>query len=78
LLQQVSVGLIVGGGLAMVLAVVLLSMPAASYIVDSVRVLDPLAYGMSVFCIVTACLLAAWLPAQRAARIDPIATLRHD
>ena len=43
-----------------------------------VNVLDPLAYGASLAAIVTACLAAALIPARRAARIDPMATLRAD
>jgi ABC-type antimicrobial peptide transport system permease subunit len=37
-----------------------------------------MAYAASVLCIIAACLLAASIPALRAARIDPIATLRED
>ena len=43
-----------------------------------VRVFDPIAYGGSAMLIVAACLVASSLPAWRAARIDPSATLRQD
>jgi ABC-type antimicrobial peptide transport system permease subunit len=43
-----------------------------------IDVLDPVAYGASLLVIITACVLAAAVPALRAARIDPIATLRKD
>jgi ABC-type lipoprotein release transport system permease subunit len=36
------------------------------------------AYAASLLVIVTACILAASVPAVRAARLDPIATLRQD
>jgi ABC-type antimicrobial peptide transport system permease subunit len=45
---------------------------------ETVRVLDPIAYGGSLLLIVTACALAASVPALRAAGIDPIATLREE
>jgi ABC-type lipoprotein release transport system permease subunit len=58
--------------------VVLVAVPAASGIVAIVHVLDPVAYLASALCIVPACATAALVPAVRAARIDPIATLRLD
>jgi hypothetical protein len=42
------------------------------------HVFDPVAYAGSLLVIVTACVLAASVPALRAARIDPVATLRKD
>ena len=45
---------------------------------DIVHVLDPVAYAASLLVIVTSCLLAVSVPALRAARIDPIATVRRD
>jgi ABC-type antimicrobial peptide transport system permease subunit len=77
LLRQVGLGLLAGSGLAVALVIVLLSTPAATYL-TGVRVFDPVAYVASVLCILGACMLAGWVPAQRAARIDPIATLRQD
>jgi ABC-type antimicrobial peptide transport system permease subunit len=41
-------------------------------------VLDPVAYAASLLVIVTSCALAVSVPAFRATRIDPIATLRKD
>lgn len=76
--RPVGFGLLAGGGLAAGLAVVLLSTPAASEIGDTVRVLDPLAYAVSLLVIVGACGLAGLVPTLRAARVDPFATLRND
>jgi ABC-type antimicrobial peptide transport system permease subunit len=76
--RPVGIGLLAGGGLAAGLAIVLLSTPAASEIGNTVHVLDPVAYAASLLVIVTACVLAASVPALRAARLDPIATLRQD
>jgi predicted permease len=77
-LRPVVIGLVAGTGLAAALAILLLTMPDASEIGDWVRVFDPAAYGASVLTIVTSCGLAVSIPALRAARIDPIATLRKD
>ena len=76
--RVVVVGLVAGTSLAWVLATLLMSTPAAARIGSIVHVLDPLAYGASVLGIAAACMLAASVPAVRAARIDPIATLRQD
>jgi len=77
-LRPVGFGLLAGGGLAAGLATVLMSTPAASEIGKIVRVFDPMAYAASLVVIVTACVLAASVPALRAARVDPIATLKND
>jgi len=43
-----------------------------------VHVTDPVAYAASLLLIVAACPLAAWVPASRAARLDPMRTLRQE
>ena len=53
-------------------------MPVASLIRDIVHVFDPVAYAASLLVIITSCVLAASGPAFRAARLNPIATLRMD
>jgi ABC-type lipoprotein release transport system permease subunit len=77
-IRPVVLGLMAGGGLTGALAIVLMSTPAASQIAGMVQVFDPVAYAASVLCIVTACVLAASIPALRAARIDPMTTLRQE
>ena len=76
--RPVGFGLIAGSGLAAGLATVLMSTPVASEIRGIVHVFDPVAYAGSLACIVTACVLAASMPALRAARIDPMRTLRQE
>ena len=76
--RPIAIGVLVGGGLAAATAIVLLSTPAAEMIGTLVRPFDPLAYAVSLGIIVTTCLVAALLPARRAARINPIAALRAD
>ena len=76
--RPVALGVAAGGGLAVAVAIVLMTTPIAAEIGDTVDVLDPLAYAVSVLVIVMSCVLAVSVPALRAARIDPIATLRKD
>ena len=52
--------------------------PAAATVGEIVHVLDPLAYAVSLLIIIAACLVAAAIPASRAARLDPANTLRQD
>jgi predicted permease len=77
-IRPVSIGLAVGSALALGLAIVLMATPAADQIGGIVRVFDPLAYGASLLCIGLACALAALIPTLRAARVDPMTTLRQD
>jgi len=77
-LRPVGIGLAAGASLAAAAAIALMTTPAASAIADIVRVFDPVAYALSGLVVVTACALAAWVPAMRACRLDPVATLRQD
>jgi predicted lysophospholipase L1 biosynthesis ABC-type transport system permease subunit len=74
----VMAGLVAGAGLAAALATVVLATPAGALISKIVYVTDPVAYLASVGVIVAACLLAAWIPAARAAKVDPMRTLRQE
>jgi putative ABC transport system permease protein len=76
--RPVSIGLVTGGGLALAVALMLMATPAAAEIPGVVDVFDPVAYAASLVVIITSCALAVSVPALRAARIDPIATLRKD
>jgi predicted permease len=76
--RPVGFGLLTGAGLAAALGILLMATPAAAWIGEIVHVFDPVAYAGSLVCIVAACALAAWIPALRAARIDPVASLRQD
>ena len=77
-IRPVGVGLLIGGGSAAGLAALLMATPAAAGIGEFVYVLDPLAYAVSVLIIVAACLVAASIPATRAAHLDPTWTLRQE
>jgi predicted permease len=76
--RPVGFGLLTGGGLAAALGIALMSTPLAAQIGEAVHLFDPVAYASSVFVIISACAVAALVPALRAARIDPIVTLRQD
>jgi hypothetical protein len=77
-LRPVGFGLAAGGSLAAAVAIVLTTASDAAEIAGWVRVFDPVPYGAGLLVIVTSCALAVSVPALRAARIDPIATLRKD
>ena len=76
--RPVGIGLVAGGGLAAALAIVLMATPMAAEIGNLVHLFDPVVYGASLLVIVSSSVVAASVPALRAARIDPIATLRKD
>jgi hypothetical protein len=77
-IRPVGAGLVIGAGSAAGLAALLLATPAAAAIGQIVPVLDPVAYAASLVVIVAACLVAAAIPATRAARLDPTRTLRQE
>ena len=77
-IRPVGVGLFIGGGSAAGLAALLLATPAAATIGEIVHVLDPVAYAVSLLIIIAACLVAASIPATRAARLDPTRALRQE
>jgi predicted permease len=76
--RPVIYGLLGGAGLAASLATFLIATPAGATISKIVHVTDPVAYAASLLVVVAACLLAVWIPATRAARVDPMRTLRQD
>jgi hypothetical protein len=76
--RPVTYGLIAGAGLAAALAAAVLATPMGAYMSQIVHVADPVAYMSSLAVIVAACLVAAWIPAARAAKIDPMRTLRQE
>jgi predicted permease len=76
--RPVLYGLLAGAGLAGTLATVLIATPVGAMISEIVHVTDPVAYAASLIVTVTACLVAAWIPAMRAARVDPMQTLRRE
>ena len=75
-IRPVGIGLALGASLA--LATGMLLATNLESIGSVVRLLDPIAYAASLFVVVIACVLAAWIPTVQAARIDPMKSLRHE
>lgn len=71
-------GLVAGAGLAASLATLVLSSEVGALISQIVHITDPIAYASSLLVIVAACMVAAWIPAARAAKVDPMKTLRQE
>jgi predicted permease len=71
-LRPVLAGAVIGLGLAV----------AASKLIETllfeVSAVDPLALGCALVALVVSAVCAAWLPARRASRLDPVAALRRD
>jgi ABC-type antimicrobial peptide transport system permease subunit len=76
--RPVVAGLVAGAGLAAALATAVLASPVGALISKIVHVTDPVAYFASLGVIVAACLFAAWIPASRAAKVDPMRALRQE
>jgi ABC-type antimicrobial peptide transport system permease subunit len=76
--RPVLFGLLAGAGLAASLARLVLATEIGAMIATIVHVTDPVAYLSSLLVIVIACLFAAWIPASRAAHVDPMNTLRQE
>jgi predicted permease len=76
--RPVIYGLIAGAGSAAAVAAAVLATPVGAYLSQMVHVTDPVAYASSLLVIVAACLVAAAIPAARAAKLDPMRTLRQD
>jgi predicted permease len=78
-LRLVALGITVGVFLAWTVSAILASrLPVSGPFAGVIHLFDGVAYAGSLLTIVAACVVAASVPALRAARIDPIVTLRHD
>lgn len=76
-------GMVIGQGMKLVAAGVVLGLAGAlalarlvSTLLFEVTPFDPPSYGGTVLTLIVVAVLACWLPARRAMRVDPIAALR--
>jgi putative ABC transport system permease protein len=83
--RQDVLRMVVGGGLRLAIAGVLigvaLSLAAGRFIstlLFGVRATDPLTFGAVVAALMATAVFAAWIPARRATRVDPMVALRYD
>ena len=60
------------------LASLVVTRPLAAFLVDGLSVRDPLSYGAPAVSLALIALVASWLPAWRAATIDPMTVLRRE
>ena len=79
------VALVLKGGARLVLVGIAVGLPAAwvasrwvKTMLFGVTPTDPVAIGGAMLLLITAAQLAAYLPARRASRVNPLAALRHD
>lgn len=79
------VRMVLGQGLSLTVASVLCGLAGAAALTRymtsmlfGVSPLDPLTYALAVVTLVVAAGLASWIPARRAATVDPLAALRAD
>jgi ABC-type antimicrobial peptide transport system permease subunit len=64
-------------GVVVGLALALLASPALSALVHGVGLADPLTYCLVSTLVLSSALIASWLPARRAARIEPTVAMRE-
>jgi predicted permease len=71
-MRTVAVGLLLGGALASAFS------RSVGGLLFETAPTDPLVYGAAAAVLIAAAALALWLPARRAARVDPLVTLREE
>jgi predicted permease len=74
-LRLALIGVAAGAAVALILTRVL---PSFSHLLHGIRAGDPLTFIVVSLLSISATLLACYLPARRAARLDPMVALRHE
>jgi putative ABC transport system permease protein len=75
-LRQAAVLALLGAGVGIALAVALSRLLGSLLI--GLQPIDPAAFGIAVVILATVMFLSSWTPARRAARMDPVQSLRAD
>jgi putative ABC transport system permease protein len=75
---QDAIGIVVCGAAAGVMVAGAAIRPLTGILPDGVNPWDPLAFGGVAALLICTGVAAAWLPARRAARVDPAIVLRQD
>jgi putative ABC transport system permease protein len=83
--RQDVLRMVVGGGLRLAIAGVLIGVALAlaagrfiSALLFGVRATDPLTFSAVAAALLATAVLAAWIPARRATRVDPMIALRYE
>jgi hypothetical protein len=83
--RQDVLRMVVGGGLRLAIAGVLIGVALAlaagrfiSALLFGVRATDPLTFSAVAAALLATAVLAAWIPARRATRVDPMVALRYE
>jgi putative ABC transport system permease protein len=75
-MRVVVTGLVIGLGLGIVLAGVLASLPMVSSLLFGISVVDVATFAGVTLLLGGVALVACYIPALRATKVDPVATLR--
>jgi len=83
--RQDVLRMVVGGGLRLAIAGVLIGMALSlaagrfiSTLLFGVRATDPITFSAVAAALLATAVLAAWIPARRATRVDPMVALRYE
>jgi predicted permease len=69
---------IAGAGIALGLVTAFVGASAVTTLLYGVSAYDPAAYAIAAVMLLLAAIAAAWAPAMRAVRVEPVTALRHD
>jgi ABC-type antimicrobial peptide transport system permease subunit len=71
-MRPALIGLSIGAGVSLVLSQLM------SKLLYGVKPRDPMTFGLAVLVLIAVALLASWIPARRAGRVDPMTVLHNE